>query len=226
MEKIRIEGQEFELEIKKKRMMSLRLKMKEKNKIEISVGFWTPEILIRKFLMDNGGWILKQNEKLSVNKDVKKIKKMEILGEKYEVKLLKSTRDSLVFIDKTIYINYSQEKKIKEIIDKKMRVLALKLIKEKVKELAKKFSLKFEKVSVKNQSSRFGSCSSHGSLNFNWQIIFFPLDKCEHVICHELAHLTVKNHSRDFWELLGKYDNNWQKNNKWLKKEGTKRFIV
>ncbi|MDD4107013.1 MAG: M48 family metallopeptidase, partial [Candidatus Shapirobacteria bacterium] len=62
--------------------------------------------------------------------------------------------------------------------------------------------------------------------NFNWQIILFPVDKFEHVILHELTHLTVKNHSRAFWEQLGKYDSNWRENNQWLKKEGTKRFIV
>jgi predicted metal-dependent hydrolase len=226
MEKIRIGDKEFEVVVKKKAMRSLRLRMKEKNKIEMSVPWFTPMIFIKKFLNDNSEWILKQNEKLKQKKRLSKITKIEILGECYEVETKKSLRDSLVIMDKKIYINYSENNKIKEIIDKKMRTIALKLIKENTKRLAQKFNLSYEKVSVKNQSSRFGSCSHSGSLNFNWQIILFPVPVFEHIILHELTHLTVKNHSRAFWELLGSYDKNWRENNRWLKKEGTKKFIV
>lgn len=226
MEKIRIGDKEFEVVVKKKAMRSLRLRLREKNKIEMSVPWLTPMIFIKKFLNDNAEWILKQNEKLGHKKTLSNIKKIEILGEKYEVETKKSLRDSLVILDKKIFVNYSEKKKIKEIIDKKMRVMALKLIKENTKRLADKFGLRYEKVSVKNQSSRFGSCSHSGSLNFNWQIILFPTPVFEHIILHELTHLTVKNHSKSFWELLGKYDSNWRENNRWLKKEGVKRFIV
>jgi predicted metal-dependent hydrolase len=226
MEKIRIGDKDFEVEINKKAMRSLRLRMREKNRIEISAPWLMPKLLIKKFLTDNSEWILKQNEKLGHKKTLNKIKNIKILGESYEVETKKSLRDSLVIMDKKIFINYADKNKIKEILDKKMRPLALKLIKENVKRLAEKYNLKYKKVSVKNQSSRFGSCSHGGSLNFNWQIILFPVDKFEHIILHELTHLTVKNHSKRFWELLGKYDKNWRENNIWLRKEGTKRFII
>ncbi|MFA5025168.1 MAG: SprT family zinc-dependent metalloprotease [Candidatus Shapirobacteria bacterium] len=226
MEKIRIGDSEFEVIVKKKAMRSVRLRLREKNKIEMSVPWLTPMIFVKKFLNDNSEWILKQNEKLSHKKTLSNIKKIEILGESYEVETKKSLRDSLVIMDKKIYVNYSEKNKIKEIIDKKMRTTALKLIKENTKRLAQKFNLHYEKVNVKNQSSRFGSCSHGDSLNFNWQIILFPVPIFEHIILHELTHLTIKNHSKSFWELLGNYDSNWRENNQWLKKEGTKRFIV
>lgn len=226
MEKILINNKEFAVEIKRKSMRSLRLRLKEKNKIIISIPWLLPQIAVKKFLRDNSEWILRQNEKIIKKKSLNKIKKIKILGEGYEIETKKSLRDSLVIMDKKIFINYSKKADIKKIIDKKMRTLASKLIKEKTRELAKKYNLSYKKVSVKNQSSRFGSCSHRGNLNFNWQIILFPIDKFEHVILHELTHLTVKNHSRAFWELLGKYDNNWRENNQWLKREGTKKFIV
>lgn len=226
MEKIRVGDRDFLINIKKKAIRSLRLRLLEKNKIEISVPHLTPMIFIKKFLNDNREWILKHNEKLSCKKDLSKIKKIDILGESYEIESKKSLRDSLVIIDKKIFINYSNKADIKKIIDKKMRNIALKLIKENTKSLADKFNLKYKKVSVKNQSSRFGSCSHSGSLNFNWQIILFPVPIFEHIILHELTHLTVKNHSKNFWELLGSYDKDWRENNRWLKKEGVKRFIV
>lgn len=226
MEKIKIGEKEFKIEIMRKATRALRLRIKEKNKIMISIPWLMPLIIVKKFLKDNEEWILRQNEKIKKKKSLNKIKIIKILGESYEVETKKSLRDSLVILDKKILINYSEKKKLKEIFDKKMRVLASKLIKERTRELAKKNDLSYGRVGIKNQSSRYGSCSGRGSLNFNWQIILFPVDKFEHVILHELTHLTVKNHSRSFWELLGKYDSNWRENNQWLKKEGTRKFIV
>lgn len=226
MEKIKIGEKEFKVEIMRKATQMLRLRIKEKNKIIVSIPWLMPLIIVKKFLKDNEEWILRQNKKIKNKTKLNKIKNIEILGEIYEVETKKTLRNSLVIMDKKIFVNYSEKKKIKEIIDKKMRVLASKLIKERTRELAKKYNLDYGRVGIKNQSSRFGSCSGRGCLNFNWQIILFPVDKFEHVILHELTHLTVKNHSKSFWGQLSRYDNNWQENNKWLKKEGTKRFIV
>jgi len=226
MEKIKIGEKEFSIEINKKGVQTMRLRIIEKNKIVITIPWLIPMMVVKKFIKDNENWILRQNEKIKKKKNLNKIKKISILGEIYEVELKKSLRDSLVILDKKIFINYSKKTEIKKIIDKKMRILASKLIKERTGQLATKYKLSYGNVGIKNQSSRYGSCSGRGSLNFNWQIILFPIDKFEHVILHELTHLTVKNHSKAFWELLEKYDSNWRENNKWLKKEGTKRFIV
>ncbi len=226
MEKIKIGEKEFLIKINRKRVQTMRLKIIEKNKIVINIPWLMPMIVVKKFIDDNKNWILKQNEKIKKKKNLSKIKKISILGEIYDVETKKSLRDSLVILDKKIFINFSKKTEIKKIIDKKMRVLASKLIKERTRELAAKYKLSYGNVGIKNQSSRYGSCSGRGSLNFNWQIILFPVDKFEHVILHELTHLTIKNHSKSFWELLEKYDNNWRENNRWLRKEGTKRFIV
>jgi hypothetical protein len=107
-----------------------------------------------------------------------------------------------------------------------MRPTAQKLIKQEVSRLSDLYSFKVGKISIKNQKSRFGSCSSAGNLNFNWQIILFPSSIFTHIILHELTHLDIKNHSSKFWKQLAIYDPNWRTHRLWLKKEGTKRFIV
>ncbi|MBU1117878.1 M48 family metallopeptidase [Patescibacteria group bacterium] len=226
MQKIRILDQEFEVRVNKKKVKSLRLRIKEKNILEITTPWLTPKLFIEKFIFDNSSWIVHHNQKIKNKKNIRDLKSLEVLNEKYEVEIKKGLGDSLVIIDNKIFVNYKDEENVGDIFDKKMRNLAGKLIKEKTLELAKKYNLKYERVGIKNQSSRFGSCSFGGNLNFNWQIILFPKDKFEHVILHELTHLTVKNHSKDFWRQLAEYDKNWRENNIWLKKEGTKRFIV
>ena len=226
MQKSRIGDEDFELNLQKKTIRSVRLRIKEKNVLEMSVPWLTPKIFVEKFIRDSSAWIIKQNKKVKQKINLDELRTVEILGERFEIESKYSSRDSLVIMANRIYVNYSDKGKLKEILDKKMRRMALKIIKENVERLAGKFGLKYTKVGVKNQSSRFGSCSHSGSLNFNWQIILFPVDKFEHVILHELTHLIVKNHSRDFWKLLESFDNRAIENNKWLKKEGTRRFIV
>ena len=62
------------------------------------------------------------------------------------------------------------------------------------------------RVTVRDQSSRWGSCSSSRAISLNWRLILLPVYLQDYVILHELAHLKEMNHSRSFWELLMTYD--------------------
>ncbi len=226
MEEISLSGKRYRLKIQRKAVSSLRLRLRTKNEIEVIVPQLMPMFLVNQFIKSHSEWIEKNNRKIKKEKDLSKLKKIEIVGEKYEVEVKKTLRDSLVIMDRKIFINYKDKKEIKKLIDKKMRPVALKLIREKVIELATNVGLKTGRISVKNQSSRFGSCSYQGNLNFNWQIILLPRPIFDHIIWHELAHLSVKNHSKSFWDLMAKYDPHYRKHRRFLKSEGQKRFLV
>ena len=73
---------------------------------------------------------------------------------------------------------------------------------------AKRLDLKFTKLSVRDQASRWGSCSSRGGISLNWRLALVAPELQDYVILHELAHLTEMNHSRHFWALLDTYDPN------------------
>lgn len=73
---------------------------------------------------------------------------------------------------------------------------------------AKRLGLAFTKLSVRDQSSRWGSCSSSGGISLNWRLVIVDPHLQDYVILHELAHLTEMNHSRRFWSLLDSYDAN------------------
>jgi predicted metal-dependent hydrolase len=66
-------------------------------------------------------------------------------------------------------------------------------------------NLNFNRLTVKNLSSKWGSCSSKRNLNFNWHVIHLRQTVIEYLIIHELCHLVHLNHSDAFWNLVQRY---------------------
>jgi len=220
MPTIFLSGRKFTYQINRKAITSLRLKLNSPHTFSVSAPYLIPQIFINKFISDHSGWIIKHLP------SVKKIPShLAILDIKYNLIISKSIHDSVVVFEdeQKIYINshLQTESHIKKLLDKKLRVLALKIIKTNLA----KYDFKYSRVSVRNQSSRFGSCSGSNNLNFNWQIILFPLPIFQHILLHELCHTIVKNHSVKFWNLLAQSDPDWRPHRLWLKKEANKEMV-
>ncbi len=70
----------------------------------------------------------------------------------------------------------------------------------RVDELATRFGIRFEQVSIRNQRSRWGSCSATGRLSLNARLLFCTPQACDYVLIHELVHIEHPNHSPRFWQ--------------------------
>ncbi len=88
----------------------------------------------------------------------------------------------------------------KEYLENKSK--ALKLAKERIDHFNKYYNFKFKNITIKNQKTRWGSCSIKGNLNFNYKIALLPQNMSDYIIVHELCHLKEFNHSRKFWNLV------------------------
>lgn len=66
------------------------------------------------------------------------------------------------------------------------------------------YNFQYHRVSIKNLSSRWGSCSENGNLNFNYKIVHLPGDLAEYIVVHELCHLGELNHSSRYWQLVSR----------------------
>ncbi|MDH3743076.1 MAG: M48 family metallopeptidase [Hyphomicrobiales bacterium] len=79
---------------------------------------------------------------------------------------------------------------------------------------------KFTKVTVRDQSTRWGSCSSNGTLSYSWRLILAPPDVLDYVAAHEVAHLLEMNHGPNFWSLVRTHCPATEQARRWLKKQG------
>jgi predicted metal-dependent hydrolase len=85
-----------------------------------------------------------------------------------------------------------------------------------------------KRISIRDQSSRWGSCSTTGTISFSWRLIFAPSYVLDYVAAHEVAHLREMNHGPRFWRLVRDTMPDVQKARNWLKQKGTElhRFAV
>lgn len=77
--------------------------------------------------------------------------------------------------------------------------------------------LPFSNFSIREQSTRWGSCSVEKNISLNQQLMFLPYELVRYVIIHELCHTKELNHSKRFWHLVEKHDPNWQAHRKALR---------
>lgn len=86
---------------------------------------------------------------------------------------------------------------------------------------AEKIAVKIRRVSVRDQSSRWGSCSTTGNLSYSWRLILAPVFVIEYLAAHEVAHLVEMNHSRRFWRLVDRICPDSGRAKSWLDAHGT-----
>jgi predicted metal-dependent hydrolase len=78
----------------------------------------------------------------------------------------------------------------------------------------------YSRITVRDQRSRWGSCSSKGELSFNWRLVLAPHDVLDYVVVHEVCHLVAHNHGPDFWALVEQRRPSYRDSKNWLDQHG------
>ncbi|MCP5080681.1 MAG: M48 family metallopeptidase [Alphaproteobacteria bacterium] len=91
---------------------------------------------------------------------------------------------------------------------------------EATEHYAREMGLKYSRMSIRDQSSRWGSCSSTGALSYSWRLILAPANVLDYVAAHEVAHLAEMNHGPAFWRLVERHCPQTKSARHWLKQHG------
>jgi predicted metal-dependent hydrolase len=90
-----------------------------------------------------------------------------------------------------------------------------------VKVQAARMNARPTSLTIRDQRTRWGSCSTRGTLSFNWRLVMAPPAVMEYVVIHELAHLFQPNHSKDFWAVVARYAPDFKTHRAWLRKNAS-----
>ena len=91
---------------------------------------------------------------------------------------------------------------------------------ERVSYYAREIGVDYGRITIRQQKTRWGSCTSEGNLNFNWLLMLAPPEILDYVVVHELCHRKEMNHSAAFWREVEHILPDYRERKKWLKDNG------
>ncbi len=189
--------------------------------IKVSTPYFFPKSQIEKLLREKEEWIT-HHQQLMQSRTVNKKADEEnylYLGKEYSLEI-RQNQKSIVEVSDKLYIASTNKTYAKKYLLSWYKQQARKIISERTQQYAKRAGLEFKSIAITSAETRWGSCSSQKTLNFNWKLIMAPLPVMDYVIAHELAHLVELNHSRDFWEQVRKIFPLYREYRTWLKRYG------
>ena len=177
------------------------------------------------FIMDYS--VIRSNRKslsIEVNSDAKVI--VRAPSRVSEVFIAKFVEEKSNWINRAICKVKERQKsigKVEQLSSKEINELAdkaLNIIPEKVKHYANIMGVSYNRITIRNQKTRWGSCSVKRNLNFNCLLMLVPNEVQNYVVVHELCHLKEMNHSVRFWAEVEKVMPKYREYKKWLKENG------
>jgi len=106
------------------------------------------------------------------------------------------------------------------VFEDEARRAARELVRMIADEEAPVLGVEYARIQVRDQRTRWGSCSTRGTLSFNWRLVLAPFAVLDYVVVHELCHLREPNHSRRFWSLVESRRPDWREHRTWLREHG------
>ncbi len=174
-------------------------------------------------------WILKKLKKYNLvnnsgRQHVKDGDSFDLLGTSYRINIGATAKHRPSVIRKegdiNIFLSENGNDSPSELLKKWCKKMAREIISSQVQIHAATMDVKYSRISIRDQKTRWGSCSSRKNLSFNWRIIMAPLEIVDYLIFHELCHLIELNHSKKFWAHMSYFCPDFKKRKKWLRIEG------
>jgi predicted metal-dependent hydrolase len=177
---------------------------------------------IRQLVEEKASWIRTKREQIKTAPPPPAPKKYQngeefwYLGQRYPLEIVKAPRPLLTLNGK-FCLAQAALPKAPAVFESWYKQQAALILAERTRQFALQHGFQFTKVRITSARTRWGSCSSRGTLNFTWRLVMAPLPMIDYVVIHELVHLQIKNHSKDFWGKVGSLMPDYQSRRKWLK---------
>lgn len=172
---------------------SYTLVVSEHGELELRVPRQTPEYEISRILRERSAWIVKTMRTMSEKDSVRQAERPHLTDEERARTIRESVR------------------RMKPLLEDRIRTYEP-MLPENHRPITR--------VTIRDQKTRWGSCSSKGTLSFNWKLYLAPPQCLDYVVVHELCHLVEMNHSPAFWSLVESIMPDYRTWKKWLRENG------
>lgn len=196
-----------------KRTHNLRLRVDYHGVALLTIPWHCPYPDALRFLATKQDWLFDQLDQQASQPSLKTWLETEaglsVDGHRYTVAMQPTRGKSYPLIDdarRDIMLCYAGSGDADTELKRLCQLVAKRMLPKRVHELASGKKLPLQRIGIRDQSSRWGSCSTRGTLSLNWRLLLMPPALQDHVILHELAHLREMNHSERFWACLRDWD--------------------
>lgn len=229
MPSISLANQSYAYTIERQKRKTLQLKLISINTLQIKAPTNMPLKEITNFIHRKEAWIAQKNSFLQhadyefPNNTLKSGANLLFRGEKLTLALTISMKKPSIHIDSDkLMVNLygNQLTPIEPFLRLWYIRQASTFLEQKTMFWCKKLAVAVNRITIKDQKTRWGSCSSLGNINYNWRIIMAPDSTIDYLVIHELSHRVFLDHSKNFWNLVKTHCPDYTSHRLWLKQNG------
>lgn len=204
----------------KRRTMSIQIR--PDGKVIVRAPLRVAEKVVRAFVESKADWIMQKKAEAATRPPVptrtfRDGERLLLLGREIPLRVDPGQRAGLTLKDAFI-LSPKAQPNAAAVFEKWYKAYALKLLTERVALYAAQHGFQPKRVRISSARTRWGSCSTSGTLSFTWRLVMAPLEVVDYVVIHELVHLKVHNHSKTFWDSVAALMPDYKRRMAWLKK--------
>lgn len=207
------------------RATQVRLRVAPDGTLRASMPVYAPIFLLKRLVKSSRPQLRKMLEQ---SQPAVEYKDGQQVGKSHTLIVRSGTRTSVTRSKQHILVTLAPEdtlenpnvvRKVRDASIAALRLEAKSYLPKRLRYLADQFGFNYEKVRFSHASSRWGSCSSTGTISLNIALMKLPFELIDYVLIHELAHTVELNHSSNFWELVSAGDPSYKQHRRALKSE-------
>jgi len=189
------------------RAQHVRLRVNPYRGLEITIPKRFPKKQIPSILQQHETWITRQLQKLQHNLQQAELPtsiELSCIDQTFSIRYQHASKTRLMESSHQLVIRHDSELQAIKRLRQWVRDQARDMLTPQLEKIADEFGFTFEKAIFRSQKSRWGSCSSSGTISLNDQLVFMPQAAVRYLMIHELCHTRHMNHSRQFWQLVNR----------------------